>query len=46
VAWGVVLAFTSSFVIVFIVLFRRGLGLMDIVTALYFLVAFIAVFLV
>jgi all-trans-retinol 13,14-reductase len=42
--FGVVLAFTSSFAIVFIGLFRRGLGLMDIVTALYFLVAFIAVF--
>jgi all-trans-retinol 13,14-reductase len=42
--FGVVLAFTSSFAIIFIGLFRRGLGLMDIVTALYFLVAFIAVF--
>jgi len=42
--FGVVLAFVSSLAIVFIELFRRELGLMDMVTALYFLVAFIAVF--
>jgi len=43
VVLGVVLALVSSLAIVFIELFRRGLGLMYIATALYFVVAFMGV---
>jgi all-trans-retinol 13,14-reductase len=41
---GVVLAFLSSLAIIFIGLFRRDVGLMDIATLIYFVVVFVAVF--
>jgi all-trans-retinol 13,14-reductase len=40
----VVLAFLSSLAIIFIGLFRRDVGLMDIATLIYFVVVFVAVF--